>query len=140
MVMVVTTAIIRSEPGRFWLMRRTDKCRDEHGNWDTCAGALEEGCRAEDNMRREIVEELTAPPLKLSFIGWSEVFRPDNRVAPHVIRLDFLADVREEGVVIAEPHKFSDGGWFSLSCLPSPLHSQVTPWLKKYSSYLEVAR
>jgi 8-oxo-dGTP diphosphatase len=135
MIRVVTRAIVRAGDGGFWLMRRSENCRDEHGRWDTCAGMLEEGWRAEDNMRRELAEELGVTPVSLSSIGWQEAFRPGNAAAPHCVVLDYLAVVRKAGVTIAEPRKFTDGGWFTLAALPHPQHSCLPGWLGAYRDY-----
>lgn len=128
---VVTCALVLNEQGRFWLMRRTDKCRDEHWKWDTCAGMLEYTYTARDNMLKELKEEIDVVPHSLEFLGYEDIFRGENDL-DHLLRLNFCARVQAADVHIAEPHKFSEGGWFTMDSLPSPLHSQTRPWLEKY--------
>lgn len=117
-------------------MRRTARCRDEHGRWDTCAGRLDEGVPAEDNMRRELKEELGVTGAVLTFIGYRDVFRMVGADSPHYVGLDFLARVNQEQVSRQEPELHDAGGWFSLEGLPSPLHSQLLFFLEKYQHLL----
>ncbi len=44
--------------GRFLLHRRSSKCRDEQGAWDTGSGELEFGAALADNVLREVREEV----------------------------------------------------------------------------------
>ena len=117
-------------------MRRTSRCRDEHGRWDTCAGGLEEGLTAEANIRKELLEELGVKPETLKFIGYRDVFRMEGADSPHYVGLDFLARVQASEVSCQEPWMHDQGGWFTRDSLPSPLHSQVPVWLDKYAELL----
>lgn len=135
MIKVSTCALILNESGQLWLMRRTPKCRDEHGRWDTCAGTLEYGLTAEENMRKELLEELGVRPHVLEFIGYRDVFRKGADSA-HYVGLDFIARVQSADVSRQEPLKHDQGGWFTVTTLPSPLHSQIIVWLDKYAAWL----
>lgn len=51
------------------LHQRSEKCKDEQGNWDCGGGALEFGEEFEEGVRREIKEEYGCEVLKLQFGG-----------------------------------------------------------------------
>jgi 8-oxo-dGTP diphosphatase len=114
-------------------MKRSINCRDEHGRWDQCAGNLDEGWAAEQNIIREIAEELGVTPLSLEFLGYRDIFRVG---LPQRVSLNFKALVPRDGPRITEPDKFDDCGWFREDNLPSPLHSQLPLVISKYGSAL----
>jgi ADP-ribose pyrophosphatase YjhB (NUDIX family) len=119
---ITTAAWCHDGEGSVFLMKRSPNCRDEHNTWDLCAGNLEDGWAAEQNMLREITEELGVTPLSLRFLGYRDVFRVD---LPQRVALDFTAVIPRIGTRIMETDKFTDSGWFREGDLPSPLHSQM---------------
>ena len=123
--------------GKLFLAKRSNKARDEHGNWDVGGGGLKFGIRAIDNAIREIQEEYSATPTNIEFIGYRDILRnlPDG-TPTHWVALDFKAVVDPKDVKINEPDMFDDSGWFKLDDLPAPLHSQVAFGIDKYKQIL----
>src|SRR5690349_10561187 len=64
--------------GNYLLNKRSNKCRDEIGNWDPGGGALEFGERPEEAVRREIKEEYCTDIMELEFAGARNVLRELN--------------------------------------------------------------
>lgn len=136
MVFVSTHAMLLDSTGRVFMMRRTDRCRDEHGRWDIISGGLDEGVTAWVNICREIAEETTAKVSRLEFLGYRDVFRgPESSPHAHTVGLDFMARISAHDaptVRIRETEKFDDWGWFRAGDLPDPLHSQIPGLLARY--------
>lgn len=124
--------------GKFVLALRSKNARDEHGTWEIGGGGLKWGALAEDNMRREVLEEYGAKVKEFEFLGYRDVLRtfPDG-TNTHWVALDFAALVDPKQVHINEPENFDDIGWFTLKNLPSPLHSQQTTFFNQYSTKLK---
>jgi 8-oxo-dGTP diphosphatase len=121
---VSATAIIHDGKGNILMMKRGEKARDENGRWDICGGAVEFGERIEETIVREIQEELCSKPGDIKFLAAGDAHRKHKGVQTHWIWLLYSAKVIPETVKIGEPHKIDQIGWFNLSNLPSPLHSQ----------------
>lgn len=123
---ITTCFICYDSQGRIFMAKRSSQARDEQGRWDIGGGGLDWGLTAEANVVKEIQEEYSATPSSVEFLGYRDVFRtlPDG-TSTHWLALDFAALVSPEDVVINEPDKFDDSGWFTLGTLPSPLHSQI---------------
>lgn len=119
--------------GNLLLNKRSANCRDEHGTWDPGGGGLELFDTVESTLRKEIAEEYCADVLEHEFIGYNDVFREQNGVKTHWLALSFTVRVDRDQVRNGEPHKFDEIGWFTKDTLPSPLHSQMPAFLKKYA-------
>jgi ADP-ribose pyrophosphatase YjhB (NUDIX family) len=115
--------------GRIVLYRRSERCRDEHGTWDSGAGALEHGESFEDAVTREVREEFGATPKRIDLLGVRNVLRTIDGVPTHWVALLFAVEVDPAEVRIGEPEKMDELGWFTLDALPEPLHSQFLPQL-----------
>lgn len=124
--------------GRFVMLKRGAKARDENGRWDLPAGGLEFGETVEGTIKKEIKEEICADVVSFEFLGFRDVHREHNGRPTHWIALDFKVLVNPEQVKIGEPHKFDEIKWFSLSDLPidSQMHSQLPLFLEKYKHKL----
>ncbi|EDK72887.1 NUDIX hydrolase [candidate division TM7 genomosp. GTL1] len=123
---------------RLFLAKRSKNARDEHGRWDPGAGGLKHGQTLEDNVRRELEEEYGVEPLRLEFIGYRDVFRElDDGTPTHWLAMDFAAKIDPLKLRINESDIFDDFGWFSLDKLPSPLHSQIDPFLRLHGDKLK---
>lgn len=135
---VATSFLCYDKNGEFVMARRAQSARDEQGKWDQGGGGLKHGVTLEENVRREVVEEYGAQPQKITFIGFSEVFRVlDNSTLTHWITFHHAVLVDKEEVRINEPESFDEIGWFTLDVLPSPLHSQQEPFFDKYKKELK---
>lgn len=124
--------------GNFILAKRTKKCRDEHGKWDPGSGGVnfkEPILRA---LKREVKEEYGADIKKAEFLGFRDVHRNNDGVKTHWITLDFKVLVDKKQAKNNDPRKQEDVRWFTLKNLPSPLHSQLPIFIKKYKESLSL--
>lgn len=118
--------------GNYLLSKRNNQVRDEHGTWDTGAGALEFGDTIETTLAKEIMEEYCVEVLSSEFLGFRDVRRTHKGKQTHWVMFDFKVLIDRESAKNGEPHKFDEIGWFRLDSLPSPLHSQFPFVLEKY--------
>lgn len=124
--------------GKFLMSKRSKNSRDEQGRWEHCAGGLKWGSTAEDNLRRELKEELDADAIKIEFMGYRDVFRKlDDGTPTHWLMLDFAVQVDPKQVKRNEPDMSDEIGWFELGKLPSPIHSQNPVFMKKYAKQIK---
>lgn len=120
------------------MAKRSNKSRDEKGTWEIGGGGLKWGLTAQENLLREIKEEYNATPLKVTFLGYRDVLRhPEGGDLTHWVALDFAVLVNPRLIKINEADMFDDSGWFKLTKLPSPLHSQQLTFFDKYSSQIK---
>lgn len=109
--------------GNLLLHKRNNKCRDEKGKWDCGGGAMKFGETFEQTVRREIKEEYSCNPEKLSFVGVNNVVRNNDGKKTHWITILFAAKLDPQKVQIGIPSKMEKIGWFKRDKLPKPLHS-----------------
>lgn len=134
---ITTTFFCHDGNGSFYMGKRSKNARDEHGAWDAGGGGLKWGQTAEENVRREVKEEYGAKVQDITFMGYDDVFRNLADGTPtHWLALRFAVRVDKDQVSIQEPDMQEEGGWFTLDALPSPLHSQMAPFLKKYKTQI----
>lgn len=124
--------------GHFVMQKRGAICRDESGRWDIGAGAVDFGISVKDTLRKEIMQEYSTNVLKHEFLGYRDVHRHHNGKPTHWIGLDFKVLVDRNYVKNGEPHKFDSIGWFTLDSLPSPVHSQLPDFIRRYRKQLRV--
>lgn len=137
---VCTNALCHDGQGNFLMMKRGAKARDENGRWDIVGGGLKAGIPIEENMKRELQEEICIPPETLEFLGIRDVHRQlDDGTKTHWVALDFLAKVDRSKVKIGEPGVIDEIDWFTLETIPSPLHSQFMKLLEKNRAEIEAA-
>jgi 8-oxo-dGTP diphosphatase len=127
---VSAVALIHDGHGALLLQQRGTGARDEHGHWDLCGGAIEFGETIEVAIRREVQEELSAPIVKMEFLTVYDAHRLISGKPTHWIAIVYAAQVNREEVLIAEPDKITQIGWFTSAALPVPLHSQ---FMKSYT-------
>jgi 8-oxo-dGTP diphosphatase len=122
--------------GNYLFSKRSEKCRDEHGTWDTGGGAVELHDSVEETLRKEIQEEYCTDVLNFEFLGYRSVHREFNGERTHWVALDFKVLIDPAKVQNGEPEKLEEIAWFKLSELPAPLHSQFPYVLEKYKDKL----
>lgn len=134
---VTTSFLCYDLSGQFVMAKRSKNARDEQGTWDQGGGGLKWGVTAEENARREVLEEYGAHAKQIDFLGYHDVFRtlPDG-TETHWLLLSFAVLVDREEVKNNEPDMFDDIGWFNLGTMPTPLHSQQEPFFKRYKAEL----
>ena len=120
--------------GNYLFARRSENCRDEHGRWDVGGGALDINHTVLDTLAKEIKEEYCADIISHEFLAYDDVHRTHNGEKTHWIALHFKVLVDRTKVKIGEPHKFDKLGWFTMDNLPSPLHSALPDFLKRYKA------
>ena len=89
--------------GNILMNKRSQKCRDEHGNWDIGGGSLEFGHKIEDTLKREIKEEYCTDVLSHEFLGFRDIHREVNGKNTHWIGLDFKVHVDRSQAKNGEP-------------------------------------
>lgn len=123
--------------GNFIMGKRSKTTRDERGRWDLGGGAVELGEKAEEALKREIKEEYGAGILQFEFLGYRDALRVDhNKNKTHWVCLDFKVLIDKRKVKNAAPKDHDEIGWFKLTNLPKPVHSQLPKFLKKYKHKL----
>lgn len=122
--------------GNYMLHRRGEGCRDEVGVWDFGGGGIKFGESIEQAVIREVGEEYGVTPIKIEELGYSDIFRTIGDKESHWIAFRFKVLVDRDRVVNNEPEKHSDLGWFKITDLPSPLHSQIPHELERFKDKL----
>ncbi len=121
---VTVCFVVHDGNGRILLQKRSQTTRDEQGRWDIGGGAVEFGESLDDAVRREIGEELMTEPIEVRFLGAYEALRENGGIPTHWMVFVHAVQVDPSKVVIGEPHKIDEIGWFTLNNLPTPMHSQ----------------
>ena len=120
----VTTAFILTDgAGKILLVKRSNKCRDEHGTWDSGAGQLEVGFTLEENVRKEVREEYGSECEIMERLPFFDMIIQDGDFINHWIHFCFVVSVNPTKVKNNEPEKIEEMRWVYLWDLPSPLHS-----------------
>lgn len=122
--------------GNVALGKRSNQARDEYGKWDIGGGGLEHGDTVERRLKKEIKEEYSTNVLAFEFLGYRDVHRQLNGKLTHWITLDFKVLINPKLVKNGELNKFDEVKMFKLGDFPSPLHSQLPNFLKKYKDKL----
>jgi 8-oxo-dGTP diphosphatase len=117
--------------GNLLMHKRSQKCRDEQGKWDTGCGSMEFGETFEQTVKREIKEEYCVTPKNLRQVGVFNVLRKNDKTQTHWIKVLFVAQVDPKKVKIGEPDKMENLQWFKSNRLPKPLHSQLKKDLER---------
>lgn len=133
---ITVCCLLHDGDGNYLLNKRGKNCRDEHGRWDLCGGAVEMGYTVEETIRKEIREEFDTSVLKIEFMGFRDIHRKTEEGPTHWIGLDFKVHINKNNVKNNEPHKFDEIGWFALEKFPDPMHSQWPNFKKKNKDYL----
>lgn len=117
--------------GKLLMHKRSDKCRDEHGKWDTGSGQLDFGEDPEVGVLREVREEYGCDGKIIFQFPPISVIREQNGVDTHWLALPFIIKVDPKEVKNNEPHKIIELEWFTLDNLPQPLHSAMEKYIVK---------
>ncbi|HET8991691.1 MAG TPA: NUDIX domain-containing protein [Candidatus Saccharimonadales bacterium] len=135
---ITTIFFCHDGAGSLLLGKRSNKARDEHGRWDPGAGGLKHGQTAEQNLKRELMEEYGAKAEAIDFLGYMDVFRKNPEgYDTHWLALYFAVKVDPKHVSIKEPDIIDEIGWFKLDNLPTPMHSQFSFFMAKHGNKLK---
>lgn len=123
--------------GNFLLHRRSKKCRDEEGHWDTGSGQLDFGLTPEENVLKEVEEEYGIKGTIQEKLPAHSIFRIHKGKKTHWLAIPFFIKVDPKKVKINEPEKIDILGWFKLNKLPRPLHTGFVYTFKTYRKYFQ---
>lgn len=106
--------------GQIFLSKRSQKCKNEKGCWETPGGSVEFGEGLEDAVRREMREEYGVEIEIIQQNPAEDHLIPDE--SQHWVATTFISKIKDGSVPqIMEPDKCDEIGWFDLDNLPSPL-------------------
>ena len=126
--------------GRFLFHKRSQNCRDECGKWDCGGGGLEFGLSLEENVLKEVMEELGCKGEVLEQLPAHSSLRMWEGAQLHWVAIPFIILVNPDEVKNNEPDKIDEIGWFSLDDLPKPMHPAVHKELETYSKWFDPYR
>ncbi len=127
---VCVSFLLHDGNGGVLLHKRSEKCRDECGNWDCGAGALEFGESFEASLRREITEEVCAEIIEIKALGARNVLREHQGIATHWVAVRYAVQVDPTQVQNGEPEKIDEIGWFTIGTLPNPKHTMLNDMIE----------
>jgi 8-oxo-dGTP diphosphatase len=125
--------------GNWLLHKRSEKCRDEQGVWDSGGGKLEFGLTLEQNVLKEIREEYGCEAsIEQELPAITLLRQSQDGIASHWIIIPFILRIDNcNDVKIGDPEKMAEIGWFSLNNLPHPLHSGFIKTMKLYKAIFD---
>ncbi len=119
--------------------KRSKQCRDERGTWDCGGGSMEFGETLENAVRREVKEEYGADALDIKYMTTLNVLREHNGKVTHWIKNMHWVLLDPAQVIIGEPDKIDELGWFTIDNLPKPLHSQIETEVQVLKDFLKTS-
>lgn len=118
--------------GLFVFHKRSNNCRDEHGRWDAGSGQLEFGEDPSEGVLREVWEEYGVKGEITGQLPAHSILREHEGVKTHWLAVSFFVKVDLDRVVISDPDKISEIGFFTLDRLPDPLHSGLQMTMTRF--------
>lgn len=138
---VSTSFYCHNGKGKWLLHKRTEKCRDERGVWDSGGGQMEFGLTLEENVLKEIREEYGCKAIIQEQLPTVTLLRRSpTGIQTHWIIVPFILLINTDDlkdVKIGDKEKMGEIGWFTFSSLPKPLHSGFQKTTKLYQSIFE---
>lgn len=100
--------LLKNKEGKFLLVRRNpEKYPDVGSEWDIVGGRIEPGSKLIDNLKREVMEEVSLElKSEVKLIMAQDILRTEK----HVVRLTFTGEIEGEPKV-SEEHL--EAKWFS---------------------------
>ena len=126
--------------GKWLLHKRSDKCRDEKGTWDSGGGKVEVGLTLDENVLKEIHEEYCCEAQIQEQIPAITLLRSSPIGATHWLVVPFILRIDTKNiqkVCIGDRDKMDELGWFTFDNLPQPLHSGFQKTTKLYKNIFE---
>jgi ADP-ribose pyrophosphatase YjhB (NUDIX family) len=134
---VTTPFYCHDGKGNLLMHKRTIKCRDEHGRWDTGSGKMEFEISLEENVLKEVMEEYGCKGVVQEQLPAHDIFRDQDGVKTHWIAVPFFILVDPAEVKNGEPEKIEELGWYKIDKLPQPLHGGFAYTFERYRAYFE---
>lgn len=132
---IATSFYCNDGKGNFLFHKRSDKCRDEQGRWDTGSGQLDFGLTPEENVLKEVFEEYGCKGEIQEQLPAHSILREQNGEKTHWLAIPFFVKVNPLEIKNNEPDKIDEIGWFTLNSLPEPLHTGFNFTFNKYREY-----
>lgn len=130
--------------GKILFQLRGEQTRDESGRWDPGSGKLEKRLRLEENVKKEVKEELNAECEVIDRIPAHGIFREHEGEETHWLVVPFFVKVDAEEVEINEPEKIDELKWAEPENFPEPLHrgfrTTFTEHREKFEKVIEEVR
>ena len=123
--------------GNVLLHKRSVNCRDEQGRWDCGAGAMEFGESFEETLKREIMEEYCAEPIRFDFVTFKNSVRDNAGATTHWVHAFYLVELDPAMVRIGDPQKMEEIGWFPMEAFPEPMHTNLPHELEMVQTFLK---
>jgi 8-oxo-dGTP pyrophosphatase MutT (NUDIX family) len=126
-----------NDQGEILFQLRGEQTRDESGRWDPGSGKLEKGLTLEENVKKEVHEELDAECEIIDRVPAHGIFREHEGEETHWLVVPFFVRVDQEQVEINEPEKIEELRWAKLGDFPEPLHKGFESTFKSYEQKFE---
>jgi len=123
--------------GRILFQKRSSKTRDESGRWDPGSGKLEKGLTLEENVKKEVREELGAEAEIIGRLPAHGIFRKHEGSETHWLAACFFVTVDSDEVEINEPEKIDELKWAEIGNFPEPLHIGFASTFEEYREHFE---
>lgn len=123
-----------NESGEMLFQLRGSETRDESGRWDPGSGKLEKGLKLQQNVEKEVREELNAECTIIDRLPAHGIFREHRGEKTHWLVAPFFVKLDKEEVEINEPDKIEELKWAEPGNFPEPLHRGFS---KTFSSHRE---
>lgn len=123
-------ALILNEKEEILLMKRSSKCKNQHGYWQIPGGSVEFNETFQDAIKREVEEELGIE------IEVGELLTLCNDIMPeekqHWVTPQFLCKIKSGNIINKEPEKCEEIKWLPFHQLPEP---QTIPLIEAVKAY-----
>ncbi len=129
---VATPFYCLDEEGNILFQKRSSKTRDESGRWDPGSGKLEKGLTLEENVKKEVREEVGAEAEVIGRIPAHGIFREHEGEDTHWLAICFFVKVNRDTVRLNEPEKIEELQWAEIGDFPEPLHKGFKQTFEQY--------
>ena len=126
-----------NDSGEILFQLRGKETRDESGRWDPGSGKLEKGLELEENVKKEVREELNTECAVIDRLPAHGIFREHEGEKTHWLVAPFFVKVDEEEVEINEPDKIEELKWAEPGDFPEPLHTGFKDTFNTYREKFE---
>ncbi len=123
--------------GEILFQLRGTETRDESGRWDPGSGKLEKGLELEENVKKEVREELNTECTIIDRLPAHGIFREHKGEKIHWLVAPFFVKVDEKDVEINEPEKIEELTWAEPGNFPQPFHTGFDTTFSRYREKFE---
>lgn len=123
--------------GCILFQKRSSNTRDESGRWDPGSGKLEKGLTLEENVKKEVKEELSADAEIIGRLPAHGIFREHEGEDTHWLAACFFVRVDRDEVKLNEPEKIDELKWAEIGDFPEPIHTGFKDTFDEYREQFE---